>query len=126
MEVVTACIYCPLPADSIEHPLIAAFGEFEDAPKLENRLCTSCNSKRLGLLDEQYARSGPESFLRRHYGIRGRSTHDEVNPFYRGSAGGHRLEMLAYDESAGFHVLMECENGEYRQGAPDDLFWRRR
>jgi hypothetical protein len=38
-----------------------------------------------------------------------------VNPFYRRSAGGQRLEMLAYDEAAGFHVLMECENGVYQQ-----------
>ena len=26
------CIYCQAPADSLEHPLPAAFGEFEDAP----------------------------------------------------------------------------------------------
>ena len=38
-----------------------------------------------------------------------------MNPFYRGSAGGQRLEMLAYDEASGFHVLMECENGIYQQ-----------
>lgn len=109
------CIYCPADADSIEHPLIAALGEFEDAPLLRNRICTACNNKRLGILDEQYARCGPESFLRRHYGIQGRAKQPEVNPFYRGSAGGQRLELLAYDEAAGFHVLMECENGTYQQ-----------
>lgn len=108
------CIYCPNPADSIEHPLIAALGEFDGAPELENRLCTKCNNETLGRLDEQYVRCGPEAFLRRHYGIRGRSQHSEVNPFYRGSAGGHRLEMLAYDEILGAHVLMEGENGQYR------------
>lgn len=109
------CIYCPNAADSIEHPLIAALGEFDGAPLLENRICTLCNNNRLGRLDEQYSRCGPEAFLRRHYGIQGRSKHSKVNPFYRGSAGGHRLEMLAYDETLGIHVLMEGENGQYKQ-----------
>jgi hypothetical protein len=116
MTPTTTCIYCGAHADSLEHPLIAALGEFENAPLLPNRICTDCNGgKRLGLLDEQYARCGPESFLRRHYRIRGRDKHEKVNPFYRGSAGGQRLEMLAYDEVAGFHVLIECENGTYQQ-----------
>ena len=110
------CIYCGEEARSIEHPLIAALGEFEDAPLLHDRICEACNGgKRLGLLDEQYIRCGPESFLRRHYGIVGRENHEAVNPFYRGSAGGKRLEMLALDEEAGYPVLMECENGAYRQ-----------
>jgi hypothetical protein len=109
------CIYCPNVADSIEHPLIAALGEFDGAPLLENRICTRCNNNQLGRLDEQYSRCGPEAFLRRHYGIQGRSKHRQVNPFYRGSAGGHRLEMLAYDEMLGTHVLMEGENGQYKQ-----------
>jgi len=109
------CIYCSNPADSIEHPLIAALGEFDGAPLLENRICTRCNNNQLGRLDEQYSRCGPEAFLRRHYGIQGRSKHSQVNPFYRGSAGGHRLEMLAYDETLGTHVLMEGENGQYKQ-----------
>jgi hypothetical protein len=110
------CIYCGGDATSIEHPLIAALGEFQNASLLPNRICITCNGgKRLGLLDEQYARCGPESFLRRHYGIGGRPTHAEVNPFYRGSAGGQRLEMLAFDEAAGFPVLMVCENGTYQQ-----------
>ncbi|MEA2236715.1 MAG: hypothetical protein QOC81_1439 [Thermoanaerobaculia bacterium] len=73
MRTSNACIYCAAKADSLEHPLIAALGEFEDAPLLPNRICENCNSKRLGILDEQYARCGPESFLRRYYGIRGRS-----------------------------------------------------
>jgi len=109
------CIYCPNPADSIEHPLIAALGEFDGAPKLENRICEKCNNETLGHLDEQYARCGPEAFLRRHYGIQGRSHHDRVNPYYRGSAGGQRLEMRAFDETLGADVLMEGENGQYKQ-----------
>src|ERR1700719_1268157 len=108
------CIYCPKPADSLEHPLAAAFGEFEGAPYLQDRICMECNNK-LGLLDEQLSRCGPEAFLRRVYGVQGRSTHEEVNPFYRRSAGGDRLEMKAKDQNLGIEGLLECENGTYRQ-----------
>gem|GEM_PF-4025491 len=76
----------------------AAFGEFQEAPNLTDRLCKACN-QRLGLLDEQFARCGPEAFLRRHFGVQGRSTHERVNPFYRGSAGGRALAMTSYDSN---------------------------
>lgn len=115
MERANNCIYCLQPADSLEHPLPAAFGEFEGAPYLLNRICRKCNNERLGVLDEQLARCGPEAFLRKVYGVRGRSIHDSVNPFYRGSAGGQRLEMKAQDPKLGIEVLLECDNGMYRQ-----------
>jgi hypothetical protein len=50
------CLYCSSPANSIEHVLPAAFGEFAAAPVLENRVCDICNNRRLGVLDEQLAR----------------------------------------------------------------------
>lgn len=109
------CLYCPNVANTIEHALPAAFGEFKEAPCLVNRICRRCNNTRLGLLDEQFARCGPEGFFRRHYGIKGRPGHDIVNPFYRGSAGGYRLEMIAHDPKLGIDVLLECENGKYHQ-----------
>lgn len=110
-----SCLYCPESAESKEHPLPAAFGEFESAPYLYNRICESCNNTRLGVLDEQFARCGPEGFFRRHYGVQGRPTHDEVNSFYRGSAGGYRLEMKARDPKLGIDLLLECDDGIYRQ-----------
>lgn len=109
------CIYCPAPADSLEHPLSAAFGEFRDAPFLEGRICTPCNSKRLGVLDEQFARCGPEALLRRFYGVQGRATHAGVNVFERGSAGGRRLDLSAMDKALGLEVALEIENGVARQ-----------
>ena len=110
-----SCIYCPAPADSLEHPLPAAFGEFNDAPYLEDRICTTCNNKRLGILDEQLARCGPEALLRRFYGVQGRATHESVNIFERGSAGGQRLDLRAKDTALGIDVLLEIENGSVRQ-----------
>jgi hypothetical protein len=112
--ILSPCLYCTQPAESLEHPLPAAFGEFLNAPLLNNRLCKTCNSN-LGLLDEQLARCGPEGFFRRFYGVEGREGHAKVNPFERGSAGGNRLDMRAIDKVLGFEVALECENGQYRQ-----------
>ena len=114
MEATNACIYCPEPANSLEHPLLAAFGEFKNAPLLKDRLCARCNTH-LGILDEQYIRCGPEAFLRRVYGIQGRTGQESVNVFERGSAGGRRLAMKADDAKIGIEVLSECTNGTYRQ-----------
>ena len=112
----SACIYCPEEADSLEHPLPAAFGEFEAAPLLENRICKTCNNKRLGVLDEQLTRCGPEAVLRKFFGVQGRATHDNVNLHHRGSAGGRRLEMKAFDKSLGAEVELELKGGrEVRQ-----------
>jgi hypothetical protein len=112
----TACIYCPNDADSLEHPLPAAFGEFEFAPLLDRKICGDCNTKRLGLLDEQLTRCGPEAILRKVFHIQGRPRHDKVNPFYRGSAGGKRLRMKAFDSSLGAEVELESLGGnEARQ-----------
>ena len=108
------CIYCLVEADSREHPLPAAFGEFRDAPYLDGRICKTCNN-RLGLLDEQFGRCGPEALLRKFYGVQGRPTHDRVNVFERGSAGGHRVDLRAKDRALGFDVLLEIENGTARQ-----------
>jgi len=109
------CIYCSAKADSLEHPLPAAFGEFRDAPLLRDRLCQSCNSTRLGLLDQQLTRCGPEALWRTFYGVQGRTTHARVNVFERGSAGGHRLDLRAMDSALGFDVALQIENGSVRQ-----------
>jgi len=109
------CLYCPNLANSLEHVLPAAFGEFTDAPNLEGRVCGECNEKRLGNLDQQLARSGPEGFFRKWYGIKGRTRHSNVNPFYRGSAGAGRQEFSAWDPIWGVEVNLEVENGHARQ-----------
>jgi hypothetical protein len=114
-QAMKTCLYCTNQADSLEHPLSAALGEFQNAPSLENYVCARCNNKRLGLLDEQLSRCGPEAVLRRFFGVEGRQTHDKVNPHYRGSAGGRRLEMKAYDTEMGVEVELECLQEQVRQ-----------
>jgi hypothetical protein len=108
------CIYCRSPADSLEHPLPAALGEFKDAPLLDGCICKKCNNTKLGLLDEQLVRSGPEAFLRKLFGVHGRETHDKVNPFERGSAGGQRLDLRSLDQNTGGEIALEYQNGSYR------------
>ena len=109
------CLYCSNPADTTEHVLPAAFGYFKNSPTLPNRLCSNCNNNKLGLLDQQLARCGPEGFLRKYYGIKGRKDHDEVNPFARGSAGGRRIEARAFDRVAGREVSVEIGSGQATQ-----------
>jgi hypothetical protein len=69
-----------------------------------------CNNE-CGLLDEQLCRSGIEALFRAHLGITGRREHEKVNPFYRGSAGGGRLQMLSTNQQTGKKVLMELIGG---------------
>jgi hypothetical protein len=94
------CLYCLAEANSLENVLPAAFGEFKDAPNLNNYICAPCNNGPLGLLDQQIARCGPEALLRKFYAVEGRAEHAKVNPFARGSAGGKRLESSAIDGTA--------------------------
>jgi len=110
-----SCLYCSNPADSTEHVLPAAFGYFRNAPMLPDRLCSNCNNKKLGVLDEQLARCGIEGFFRKYYGIVGRKEHDLVNPFIRGSAGGNRIEATTFDSTAGREVPLEMSRGQATQ-----------
>jgi hypothetical protein len=103
---VSKCIYCPAEADSVEHHLPRALGNFKGYVPLLDRVCSGCNGK-LGLLDEQLCRSGIEAFFRTHLEIDGRKQHEKVNPFYRGSAGGQRLEMVGINQATGQDVLLE-------------------
>lgn len=107
------CIYCGSRAESLEHPLPAAFGEFEHAPLLQDVICVGCNNT-LGLNDEQFSRCGPEGLLRRYFKIEGRERDEKVNPHYRRSAGGGRLKTTAYDPALGTDVEIEFLGG--RQG----------
>jgi hypothetical protein len=95
--------------------LPAAFGEFKDAPNLNNYICAPCNNGPLGLLDQQIARCGPEALLRKFYAVEGRAEHVKVNPFARGSAGGRRIEFSTFDREFGVEVNLEIEDGNVTQ-----------
>jgi hypothetical protein len=105
------CLYCSEVPETEEHPLSAALGEFSGAPTLKNRICKGCNERRIGLLDEQFIRSGPAAVLRKRFGIGGREHHQKVNPFYRGSAGGKPIRFLSWDESLRCELLIELTGG---------------
>jgi hypothetical protein len=109
------CLYCNSDGDTREHVIPAAFGEFRDAPELQVPVCSICNNQRLGLLDEQVARCGPEGFMREFYGVKGRAHHATVNPFARGSAGGSRLEFSTFDREVGVEVNLEIRDGVVTQ-----------
>ena len=105
------CIYCPNDADSEEHHLPKGLGRFKDYVALNDRICSVCNGK-CGKLDEQLCGSGIEAFFRKHLEIKGRKKHKKkVNPFYRGSAGGKRLEMVGVNQTTGEPVPLELIRG---------------
>lgn len=110
------CIYCNREAHSVEHPLPAALGSFDNTPTLLDRICKECNEHAIGVLDEQFIRCGPAALLRKRFGIEGRRHHGQVNPFYRGSAGGNRIKLYGWDEACKSEVLLELMGGnEARQ-----------
>jgi hypothetical protein len=85
-------------------------GKFQGYLPLKDRVCRTCNGQ-LGKLDEQLCNSGFEAFFRRFLGIKGRRSHNAVNPFYRGSSGGGRLEMVSKQPEDGKEIQLEAESG---------------
>ena len=107
----TKCIYCKdKEADSREHYLPACLGKFLNYELLYDRLCNDCNGE-IGKLDEQFCRCGPESFIRRIEGIKGRKKHKNVNPFYRRSSGGKYIEMEMNNPNENKKIFCETIEG---------------
>jgi hypothetical protein len=100
------CIYCGATDVSVEHPLPRALGKFKDYVPLTDRVCKRCNGI-CGQLDEQLCRCGSEAFFRKYLDISGRSGHDDVNSFYRGSSRGGRLEMVGVNHETGEEKELE-------------------
>ena len=101
------CIYCHKNGQmSREHYLPACFGSFKNFEPLYGKLCGECNRK-IGGLEEQFCRCGPEAFYRIYLGIKGRKHHEKPSPFYRRSAGGHRIEMKAKHPTRDLEIYCE-------------------
>jgi hypothetical protein len=100
------CIYCGAADVTVEHPLPRGLGKFKGYEPLTDRVCSRCNGV-CGQLDEQLCRCGSEAFFRKFLGISGRSGHDEVNSFYRGSSRGGRLEMVGINHDNGEEKELE-------------------
>ena len=105
------CIYCGK-RDSIssEHYLPVCLGRFRNLEPLQDKLCSKCNSK-IGLLEEQFCRCGPEAFFRILFGIKGRSHHKKPSPFYRGSAGGKYIVTTTKHPTRDCDIYCEMEEG---------------
>jgi hypothetical protein len=100
------CIYCGAADTTEEHPLPRCLGKFKGYVPLPDAVCARCNGI-CGQLDEQLCRCGSESFFRKFLGISGRAQHDDVNPFYRGSSRGGRLEMFGTSHETGEEKELE-------------------
>jgi hypothetical protein len=105
-EAMSNCIYCGSSDVTLEHPLPRAPGNFKGYIPLTDRVCARCNQI-CGQLDEQLCRCGSEAFYRKFLGVSGRSDREEVNPFYRGSSRGGRLEMVGTNHETGEEKELE-------------------
>lgn len=106
------CVYCGEPADSAEHWLPRSFGRFRGYEVLRDRVCESCN-KKLGLLDEELIRVGPEGVFREALGIAGRKSHRQVSPFHFRAASAHPVRVV---EASSSHDVPELLWEVYREG----------
>jgi hypothetical protein len=106
MAEIPACIYCGATDVTVEHHLPRALGNFKGYVPLADRVCQRCNGI-CGQLDEQLCRSGSEAFFRKFLGVSGRSGHEDVNFFYRGSSRGGRLEMTGTNHDTGEEKELE-------------------
>ena len=105
------CIYCGTPGQmSREHFLPVCLGNFRNCEPLTDKLCKACN-ERISVLEEQFCRCGPEAFYRIYLGIEGRKYHKRPSPFYRGSAGGKRIEIKSKHPTLDLDIYCELEPG---------------
>lgn len=95
---------------SSEHYLPVCLGRFRNLDPLRGKLCSECNSK-IGLLEEQFCRCGPEAFFRILVGIKGRKHHGKHSPFYRGSAGGRPIVTRTKHPNRDCDIYCEIEEG---------------
>lgn len=105
------CIYCPSAGPfGHEHYLSRALGTFRGLEALGDRLCVPCNGK-VGRLDEAIVRNSPDALFRVLAGVRGRSEHDSVSPFYYGLFSRQTTRVLGKHPDYPFEVLWEIVPG---------------
>jgi hypothetical protein len=108
------CIYCGSSDFSVEHHVPRCLGNFRGNQTLVDRICGACNNS-FKLLDEQLCRSGGEAFFREYLGIQGRKRQNKANSFYRGSAGGQRVQIEANSPTDGRTIALELNGGSPRE-----------
>jgi hypothetical protein len=106
------CIYCGSTGPfSKEHALPYSLGQFKGFPELINTVCAECNNKNK-LNEEQFLHCGPEAFIKKLLGIKGRKKHKKVNIFERGSAGAQPIDFIGYDAKLDINILFEFNPGQ--------------
>jgi hypothetical protein len=88
---------------SREHYLPRCLGSFRNYDPLKDKICEECNSKKIGVLDEQFCRCGPEAFFRFYLDNGGKMVDRKPSAFYRGSASGKQIEMKTK------HPTLNCD-----------------
>ena len=79
-------------------------------------ICSECN-KPISIAEEQFLRSSPEAFQRLVHGIKGRSYHKVISPFYRGSAGASPIVIKYPYPETDYEILWEILPGTKKLNA---------
>lgn len=107
------CIYCGSKGPfSKEHALPYSLGQFKGFPELIDRVCRNCNSREISIMEDQFMHSGPEAFIKKFLGIKGRKKHKKVNIFKCGSAGASPIDFIGYDSNLDMDILFEFNPGQ--------------
>src|SRR6266566_456121 len=104
------CIYCPNDNFTVEHPIPRALGTFRGARLLNEHLCEWSN-RDLSALDAALVRLAPDALFRELAGVKGRSSHKPVSPFYYDPLNPRAVRVLGKHPDAPYDVLWEIDPG---------------
>lgn len=78
---------------------------------LTDRICRACGNELGRTVDQALVRNSPDALFRVVAGVSGRSSHDEVSPFYSGLYSGQTIRINGPHPRLGFDVLWEIQPG---------------
>jgi len=106
------CIYCNKHnANSKEHYLPKALGNFKNFELLKDRICSKCNGK-FSALEGQFCGPTPEGMFRQILGIRGRKRSKKKSPFYDKYSGVGPMKMVGANQPKDYPILWQIIPGQ--------------
>ena len=120
------CIYCGSTGPfGREHYIPRALGTFLGLVRLTDKICEEPCGDDLGKLDAAIVRNSPDALFRVLAGVRGRSKHQDISPFYYGLYSGQTIKVLGKHPRLGADVLWEIEPGTMNVREANQIVIRR-
>ena len=120
------CIYCGSTGPFVrEHYIPRALGTFRGLVRLRDKICEKPCGDDLSELDGAIVRNSPDALFRVLAGVRGRSRHDAVSPFYYGLYSDQTTKLRGKHPRLGFDVWWEIEPGTMNTREANQIILRR-